>query len=412
MAQWRRCSVTGQAMNRRGKSMLRCCGGWLGLILGVAACAAAAAPAADEDHRAWQHGVNLLRVGGKLLLVWGSAGNPPRANPGADWQHDVYYAWLDPLATADAAALTPQVLVSRPEAQEPPSVAINASGVILMTSEDGNGGINQQAGLWDSALRVRRPYPFLIRRGGHSGHAAAMGERFLVTYGEGWVDGGGWRGLGTGEKVFARSVDGEGKLGREIRLTPEHIADPRDGWPLVAGSESNWLVVWQRYPQLSLQAALIDAAGTVVMRRQLMDGLPLRYSYDVQFAPPLAAYVVAGSSGDGGFVALLGVDGAVIRTRRGLPPMASESRIVLGQDGARQIGVYPVSPRGIAVVRLSADAIELVKLIDHATVWDYTGTSGTFVAPGRVLFATLSRSGVRIIPVDLRLRGGTSTESR
>lgn len=389
------------------------CRGWLGLVLGVAALAAAAAPAADEDHRAWQHGVNLLRVGGKLLLVWGSDGNPPRGNPGAAWQHDVYYAWLDPLSTADAAALTPQVLVSRPEAQEPPSVAINAGGVILMTSEDGNGGINQQAGLRDSSLRVLRPYPFLIKRGGHSGHAAAMGDRFLVTYGEGWVDGGGWRGLGTGEKVFARSVDGEGRLGREIRLTPDHIAHPRDGWPLVAGSDTNWLVVWQRYPELSLQAAVIDAAGTVIKRRQLMDGLPLRYSYDVQFAPQLAAYVVAGSSGDGGFVALLGVDGTVIRTQRGLPPMASESRIVLGQDGAHHIGVYPVRPHGIAVVRLSAGAIELLKLIDHATIWDYAGTTGTFVAPGRVLFATLSRSGVRIIPVDLQLRRSEiSTEGR
>lgn len=81
-----------------------------------------------------------------------------------------------------------QVLVSRPEAQEPPSVAINAKGTILMTGEDGNGGINQHAGLWSSSLHVRRAYPMTIRRGGHSGHVAAMGERFLITYGEDWAE--------------------------------------------------------------------------------------------------------------------------------------------------------------------------------------------------------------------------------
>ena len=107
-----------------------------------------------EDHRAWQHGVDLIRVGARLLLVWGSAGNPPRPNLGGDWQHDVYYAWLD----GEAGPINPQILVARPEAQEPPSVAINNRGTILMTSEDGEDGINQRAGLWDASLRVLRHY--------------------------------------------------------------------------------------------------------------------------------------------------------------------------------------------------------------------------------------------------------------
>jgi hypothetical protein len=175
-------------------------------------------PAADGDHRAWQHGVNLVKVGEKLLLVWGSAGNPPRPNLGGPWPHDVYYAWLDDPAAAGGAPVEPQVLVSRPEAQEPPSVAVNSRGTVLMTTEDGNGSINQQAGLWGSSLGVLRRYPFTIKRGGHSGHAAALGDRFLVAYGEGWAEGGGWRGLGTGRHVFARVVGDTGTLGREARL--------------------------------------------------------------------------------------------------------------------------------------------------------------------------------------------------
>ena len=375
-----------------------------GLIFFVLALAVGASASGErtEDHRAWQHGIDLIRVGDKLLVVWGSAGNPPRPNLGGDWQHDVYHAWLNTPATEDATPIDPQILVSRPEAQEPPSVAINTRGTILMTSEDGNGGINQNAGLWDSSLRVLRKYPFTIKRGGHSGHVAAMGDQFLVAYGEGWVKGAGWRGLGTGKNVFARVVKNNGTLRREIKLTPDRNSDPRDGWPLVAGSDRNWLVVWQRYPELTLQTALVDAAGAVITRRQIIDGLPTRYAYDVEFAPQLVSYVVAGSSRDGGFVALVSLTGDIVKTQRGLPPMASESRIILGWEGSQLIGVYPVKPRGVAVLRLSADAIELSKVIDHPYAWDYSGTTGTFVAPERVLFVTLSTTGLHLIPINLR----------
>ncbi len=368
----------------------------LALLLGLAVLCGGA-NAAEEDHRAWQHGVDLVWVGDRLLVVWGSPGNPPRPNLGGDWQHDVHYAWLETPATADTATVEPRILVSRPEAQEPPSTAINARGTILMTSEDGNGGINQHAGLWDAALQPVRRYPITIKRGGHSGHVAAMGDRFLVTYGEGWVERGGFLDRGTGKNIHARILEDDGSVRREITIASGH----RDGWPLVAGSERNWLVVWQRYPGMTLHAALVDAAGGKGMERQISDGMPLRYAYDVAFAPALAAYVVAGASGEGGFIAMVSLTGDLLKLQRGLPPMASESRIVLGRDGAQLIGVYPVRPQGIAVVRLATDGITLLRIIDHPHVWDYTGTTGTFVAPGRVLFATLSMTGLHLIPVDV-----------
>ncbi len=354
---------------------------------------------ADEDPRAWQHGIDLVRIGDRWLMVWGSAGDPPQPNPGGDWQHDIYYAWLNNAAPWNDAAIEPHILVSLPEAQEPPSTALNRNGTVLITSEDGSSGIHQQAGLWDSQLRVLRRYPFRIKRGGHSGHVAALGERFLVAYGEGWVDGGGFLDRGTGKNIYARIVENDGTRRKETLIATGH----RDSWPLVAASDRNWLVVWQRYPELTLQSALINAAGKVVKRNRIIDGLALRYAYDVEFAPQLAAYVVAGATAaDGGFITLVNLAGDVLNTQRGLPPMASESRILLGWDGAQWLGVYPVWPRGVAVVRLTPDTIELVKLIDHPYVWDSAGTTGTFVAPDRVVFATLSATGLHLIPVNLR----------
>jgi hypothetical protein len=111
------------------------------------------------------------------------------------------------------------------------------------------------------------------------------------------------------------------------------------------------------------------------MKRHVRPEQQPHYAYDVEFAPQLASYVVAGSSGDGGFVSLVSLTGEIVKTRQGLPSVAAESRLILGWDGSNLIGVYPVGPRGIAVVRLSADAIELAKVIDHPYAWECCRTT-------------------------------------
>jgi hypothetical protein len=360
-----------------------------------------AEPFPDSDHRAWQHGVNLVKVGERLLLVWGSAGNPPQPKLSADWPHDVYYAWLNPkdVTGNQPISINPKTLVSQPEAQEPPSVAVNNKGTILMTTEDGHGGINQNAGLWDSSLKVLREYPFEVREGGHSGHAAALNDLFLVTYGEGWVDGGGWRGVGTGESVYARIINNAGELGRELELTDKD--NPRDGWPLVAASDRNWLVIWQRYPEMTLQSALISPSGKIIKRLTIMKKMPLRYAYGVTYVPQLSAYAVSGSNRDGGFISLIGVDGRILKTAKKLPFMAAESHLIVNQE-KNPIGLYPVKPNGLALVSLDAKSIKLIKVIDNPHKWDYSGTTGLFVAPDKALIATLSTSGLHLIPVDAK----------
>jgi hypothetical protein len=64
------------------------------------------------------------------------------------------------------------------------------------------------------------------------------------------------------------------------------------------------------------------------------------------------------------------------RPSGGLPPMASESRIIVGGNGSATVGVHPVDPHGIAVIRLSPGAIELARIVDHPHAWDYAGTTG------------------------------------
>ena len=186
---------------------------------------------AEEDHRAWQHGIELLSLNGKSLLIWSSWGNPPASNPGKDWEHDIYYSWIDSCANMAA----PSILIAGHEAQEPPSVAVNNRGKILLTWEDGSDGINQYAALLDENIQGARN-TFLIRTGGHSGHVAASKNKFLVTYSEDWInDDDGFLGRGTGKNLFARIVDDDGHAGPEIRVSPG-TQQKREDWPLVAGS--------------------------------------------------------------------------------------------------------------------------------------------------------------------------------
>ena len=368
----------------------------------------AASEEPGEDHRAWQHGVNLLRVDGRVLLIWGSAGNPPKPNLGGAWPHDIYYAWLD-VAAVEAGRgagavdipVSPQVLVARPEAQEPPSAAINSGGMILVTAEDGEDDINQRAGLWNAQLKPVRPYPYTIRKGGHSGHAAALGERFCVVYSEGWEDGGGFMNRGSGRDIHARILDARGVPGPEIHLA----RGQRDGWPQIAASNRNWLAVWQRFAGPSLYSAIIGENGRASAPRRIAGELPWRYAYDVAYAPAIDRYVVAGNSRGAGFIALLDTNGELSRMQGGLPPLVSEARVLVkvvpGATQGEVMAVYATNPTGLAVVGLSESGVRLIRRIEHPHAWDYTGTTGLFLEGDRLLLATLSTRGVRAFTVAL-----------
>ncbi len=361
--------------------------------------AALLAAAADApDHRAWQHGINLVELGGRHLLIWSSWGHPPQpANVRGNWEHDIFYSWLDPARPQ----LEPQVLLSRPEAQEPPSAAVNRAGRLLVTWEDGEDRINQNAGLWDASLRALPPGIVRVRDGGHSGHVAALGDRFLIAYSEDWVRGGAFLDRGTGRHILARVVDAAGTLGPEIEISADRAAAHREDWPLVAASHRNWLVVWQRHPQRSLHGALIDASGRIVKRLLLGAELTVGYHYDVQYVPPLDRYVVLGVTDRSGFVSLVDTTGRITGITSGLPRAVSESRLVIaGRGAAPALAAYPMQPSGVALLRLTAGGARLLRTIEHPYRWDYTGTVGMFVGLQRLLFATLSRAGVQLLAID------------
>jgi hypothetical protein len=363
--------------------------------------AAKAADSAAEpftDHRAWQHGINLLKVGDRHLLVWSSWGETPKPipNPEGNWAHDVYYSWIDP----NNPVIQPNTLVTGPEAQEPASAAVDTNGHILMSCEDGNPDINQRYGLWTTDLKPMQEYGTMIRQGGHSGHVAAMGDRFVAAYSEEWIDGGGVDNLGTGDDVWARIVNDDGSLSPEIPVSVSKDPNRRDWWPEIASSGTDALEVWQRYPSDTLWGSFVHADATCSPEFQITDNIKY-YVYNVSWIPTLKLYAVFGTRSDGGFVSLIDRNGKVVQTRTGLPETVRESRLLARRDGRNSVtAVYPAMPSGMAVLHITPDRVDLRKTVDDDYEWDYTGTDGMFLNRNRALFATLSKTGVRMIDID------------
>lgn len=356
------------------------------------------------DRRRYLHGVNLIPVDERYLLVFSSNSYPPRL--GTRWDHDIFYSWIDPTDPR----LDVQLLVSHDEAQEPASAAINAQGKILITNEDGSNGINQFASIWNSDLTPIVSYPdMMVRRGGHSGHAAALHDRFLVVYGEGWIQEGGVDDLGTGDDIWGRIINGNGVLGPEIEVS---VGDEtRDWWPIVAASDAEALVVWQRYhsetdedgntiESASLEGAIVDATGSVQSRLRIASTVDY-YVYDVQYVSSLRLFLVIGSDSDGGFSALINPAGRIVAQRHGLPRTIREASTAVtgGQVGAT--AVYPTAPTGVAVLALGNRSINLIDTIAGDMEWDGIGTDGVFVSPSKVLFAAGSIDGIDLVSFDL-----------
>ena len=256
------------------------------------------------------------------------------------------------------------------------------------------------AAFWDASTQ-KAGDQFLIRSGGHSGHVAASRERFLVAYSEGWVDADdGFLKRGTGKNLFARIVEDDGHAGPELQISPGR-PQQREDWPLVAGSESGWMIVWQRYPERTLHAAVIDRSGAILRQTLIAKDLRVGYHYDVQYLPALNSYFVLATTVAGGAAVLLNAQGQIIVRNDSLPALVSESRFIWTNESSGVIGVYPVIPSAIAVIHVSAKKIALKKILASDFQWDYVGTTGTFVSPSDVLFATLSTKGLKIFTFNL-----------
>ena len=375
--------------------------------------------ASAEDMRMYMHGMDMIQTSNGPLLIFSSNNYPP-TRPSGDWVHNVYSSWVNP-ASPESSTVNLLYTAANRSAQEPASAAINSNGIILVTTEDAQytDELDQTYGLFYSDLSVKVPYGRRLGagtngQGGHSGHVAAVGDKFLVTFCEEWVNGGGVDNLGTGGSIYARIVDEDGNAGPLLLVSGDAWNLPnnqrkRDWWSVVAGSDENWLQVWQRY-----QNGTTEFGGKVYGRITNLDGsmgpefLIIEdnkyYYHDVRWIQEIERYLVVGGAAEGGYAALVDKQGNVAHVATALPWTVREAMTVIKENGnGSATAVYPVEGGGAAVLNVTANSVTVVKnkLQGGGLVWDYMGTAGMFIDGTHVLFASGTTAGVKYETYDI-----------
>ncbi len=383
------------------------------LSLGVLP-ADAPAQAGKPDPRRVAHGMSAVRAADGDTLIFHSAGRMPA--PGEGWHHDIVVSrWQD--GTLQPA----EPFIVREEAQEPASAAQSTSGNILVTFEDGwdaRGTVTQRYGVYTDTLDPIAPYPLEVKPGGHSGHVAAVGDRFVVVFSDEWVHGGGVDDLGSGFGVYARIYDDAGKELHALALADEE----REWWPIVAGGERSALMVWQRFVPGSEQAKLIAApvdprtgqAGASLLLHTAID----YYTYQSAWLPGIERFLVMTTAGDEGFAYLLDAEGRLTATLDCLPPTVREADIAVapGADGETAVAYTPGANGGLVVVKARADHLEAGGTLqdDSDESWPVNGSLGLFTAAGEIDWIYFSGSDLasrRFDPTDAQEPTGCSDPS-
>ena len=373
-----------------------------------------AVPAPDVgDERRFMHGIGCASAGGdKRWVFFSSSGLPPRgANRDGSWPHDVYVGEWSP---GQSQISKVHVFISRPEAQEPVSVAQNTSGNIFVTFEDGwdaPRNVSQRFGVYRADLSPIEAYPHDVESGGHSGHVAAVGERFVVFYSEDWVDGGGVDNLGTGGGVYAKVYSGWGKPLLHVNVA-SHV---REWWPMVAGSPKRALLVWQKYIPgdtiAQLEYAVLDpATGKLVRPESGVDTYRVEYYvYASAWVPAVGRFVVATTLATGrSSVLLIDEEGRITARLECLPASVRESGIAVNGN----VAYVPTRDGRLMALALSGDSISLRGLQRAPFAWGNTGAIGMPVGADSIHFVSLSPGGLREADFDARSEVAASAADR
>jgi hypothetical protein len=348
------------------------------------------------DERRFMHGIAYANAGGdRSWVFFSSSGLPPRgANPDGSWPHDVYVGEWSPPHRRLAKV---HIFISKPEAQEPVSVAQSTSGNIMVSFEDGWNAprtVSQRYGVYHQDLSPIKPYPNDVESGGHSGHVAAVGDRFVVFYSADWVDGGGVDNLGTGGGVYVKVYNDRGGLLQHVDVA----AHVREWWPIIAGSPTRALLVWQKYIPGStiaqLAYAVFDPATGQLVRPDDANGMPRveYYVYAAAWVPAVERFVLEATADDGrSSVVLIDEDGHVTARLDCLPASVREASI--GVNG--NVAYVPTRDGRLMALTLSATGIQLRGFERSPFAWGNTGAIGIARSPDTMHFISLSPTGLR-----------------
>ena len=365
--------------------------------------APAVAMAGGPDPRQYMHGIGAVPATtvNTFNVFFSASGLPPRgADRSGSWPHDVYVAqWHADTGTLDA----PRLFIQKPEAQEPVTVARNRAGQVMVSFEDGWNApenVTQRYGIYDTALRPIKPYPQQVESGGHSGHITAVGDRFVVFYSDGWVNGGGVDNLGSGNGVYVKVYDGRGKLLRSVDVAH----DRREWWPLVAGGATHALLVWQEFvpgqTEANLKIAIFDPVSGRVTGEQVLHKHLQYYTYSVAWLPAVERFLLVGVAKGNGFADLIDSAGNVRASIPCMPATVREAGIAVNQRTA----YTPAADGRLLQLQAGPDALTLSGTLmntDGKPVhWRPVGSVGLLRTSGALDWLSLTEKGLEPLRFD------------
>ncbi len=349
----------------------------------------------QEEERRLQHGIDFLKqADGDYVMVWASSQDPINVVGNDEWEHDIYFSYITP----SFPNIEPQLLISAPEAQEPSSAAMAQNGNIMISFEDGNDAENvlaQRYGVYNEDLtQAVKSYPNDVFDGGHSGHVTAVRNRFVVFYSEGWNDGKGFNGLGTGEDVHLKVYN---QYGRLLMYKPVATDANEDWWPIIAGSNKTAMLIWQRYvdgdEHVDLMMSVLNPyTGKFYKKRITLQHWVKYYTYSVVYLPKIGRFLVMGVYHDGGgFGILLDKYGNIKAGNYDLPEIARESQSVVRPEGSNgQMIAQARSPKGMMTLYVGRNEISLINEVNGRYTWKYAGTDGIWKNNDEVYMVSLS----------------------
>ncbi|WP_254615801.1 hypothetical protein [Cupriavidus basilensis] len=352
------------------------------------------------DQRAFMHGIGAASGPGQTTYIFfSSSGLPPRGpDRNRNWTHDIYVAEWNP---ARASLGKPRLLVAEQEAQEPVSVAQNAAGRIMLTFEDGSNttnSVSQRYRVYGKDLQSQEAKSTDVWSGGHSGHVTAVADNFVVFYSDDWIDGGGVDNLGTGNGVYLKTYDGNGRLLQSTEVAP----NKREWWPLIAGSKETALLAWQEFvpgeTHARLKTAVYRPIDGTLTGMQALNGRLKYYTYSVAYVPALDSFLLVGTNDVGkGFAHLLDKAGRVSASLACMPESVREAGITVVGDMA----YTPAADGRLLHLKLSADTIELRGSQPSPIPWTYAGSLGLVRSSSILHWVSLTPAGLRESDFDL-----------
>jgi hypothetical protein len=346
------------------------------------------------DPRRFMHGIGVADAGnGRRWIFFSSSGIPPRgALPNGNWPHDVYVGEWSP---GQAHLTHVHTFISRPEAQEPVSVAQNDRGIIFVTFEDGWNApqeVSQRYGVYRQNLEPIKPYPNDVESGGHSGHVAAVGERFVVFYSADWVDGGGVDNLGTGGGVYLKTYDAAGRMLNRVDVAPHS----REWWPVIAGSPQKVLLVWQKFipdsTNAALEYALFDPATAQLEKLGELNEAIQYYVYAAAYVPAIDRFiVVATMANNSGVAMLIDPDGHRTAMLACLPATVRESGVAVAGASA----YVPTHDGRLLALALAPGQITVRGAQRSPIPWGTSGIAGFSANDTTMHFVSLTPAGAR-----------------